>query len=210
MQRLRQYPTYICPAHPLGAPHYGSISTGSISDMAAQRSGSLEGDLVGALGEMNYMQLYMANSYKPDREYFNMSGTADWKYLTRTIHGVSHGKGRLSDFPGIYVIFESEKKDKPVYVGRSGNSIFERLDDHYSEKGKKDNKELYDFILDQNILYYAVLKVENAKNRCGYERWLYDIYINKKYPLFNKERPRCNDVEECQSIEIKSPCFSYT
>lgn len=134
-----------------------------------------------------------------------MSGTAEWKDVNRPIRGGGSGKGKLSDFSGVYVILESAKKDKPVYVGRSGNSIYDRITDHYSEKGKKDNKELYDFIWDQDILYYTVLKVQGAKNRCGYERWLYDLYINKKYPLFNKTRPKCDDAEECESIEIKSP-----
>lgn len=120
----------------------------------------------------------------------------DWKELTNPVKeqewGMSDDPGQIAvniGMPGVYVIYEDGSVGKTaVYVGKSDQSVFKRMDRHCSRNEKWDNYELYRFIQARGRVHYYVLLGGNARNRSDYERTLYDRYGGKE-GLLNKKDP---------------------
>lgn len=98
-------------------------------------------------------------------------------------------------FPGVYVIYKEPKDEKiAVYVGRTDDSVFKRINDHC--KMDEPNDELRAFLQARHTVRFCCLKVENEDDQKDYEHTLYRHYGGKD-KLFNENQPsgKCVDME---------------
>ncbi|MDA8002565.1 MAG: hypothetical protein MPL62_14900 [Alphaproteobacteria bacterium] len=126
----------------------------------------------------------------------------DWKWMSNPVRadggGMGLDPGRASidiSRPGVYVIYEDNVSAKTaVYVGKSDESVFDRMNSHCSEKEKDENYGLYKFIHDRMQANYYVLLGGDAEDRSDYERTLYEVYGGKEV-LFNREQPEGSYID---------------
>ena len=99
-----------------------------------------------------------------------------------------------ADGKGVYVMCRERDTIQTAYVGESGQSVSERIDEHC--KKSEENEKLREFIHDSEYTFrYYYLKVDDKEERKNYEHTLYRRFGGRDGKLCNEAEPSGNYIK---------------